>query len=75
MTLIKQEDLIQSVADSLQFLSIDGLYQAVGGEMRNAAAPQFTDHYFTGEYPTTLTDLLGRGKTDPKTISLMREAS
>jgi len=62
-------------ADSLQFLSIDGLYTAVGGEKRNAQAPQFTDHYFTGEYPTTLTDLMGRGKSDPKTISLMREAS
>ena len=62
-------------ADSLQFLSIDGLYQAVGGEVRNNLAPQFTDHYFTGDYPTTLTDLTGRGKTDPKTLSLMREAS
>jgi amidophosphoribosyltransferase len=62
-------------ADSLKFLSIDGLYRAVGGEPRNAAAPQFTDHYFTGDYPTTLTDLTGRGKSDPKTISLMREAS
>jgi len=62
-------------ADSLQFLSIDGLYRAVGGEARNPKAPQFTDHYFTGEYPTTLTDLLGRGKSDPKTLSLMREAS
>jgi len=62
-------------ADSLQFLSIDGLYRAVGGEARNAKAPQFTDHYFTGEYPTTLTDLTGRGKSDPKTLSLMREAS
>ncbi len=46
-------------ADSLQFLSIDGLYRAVGGEMRNNAAPQFTDHYFTGDYPTSLTDLDG----------------
>jgi amidophosphoribosyltransferase len=62
-------------ADSLQFLSIDGLYQAVGGEKRNNLAPQFTDHYFTGDYPTTLTDLTGRGKSDPKTLSLMREAS
>ncbi|MEQ1771742.1 MAG: amidophosphoribosyltransferase [Devosia sp.] len=62
-------------ADSLQFLSIDGLYQAVGGEKRNNLGPQFTDHYFTGDYPTTLTDLEGRGKSDPKTISLMREAS
>jgi len=62
-------------ADSLGFLSIDGLYEAVGGEKRNSAAPQFTDHYFTGDYPTTLTDLMGRGKSSPKTLSLMREAS
>ncbi|MBB6483268.1 amidophosphoribosyltransferase [Rhizobium lusitanum] len=43
-------------ADSLQFLSIDGLYRAVGGEPRNNAQPQFTDHYFTGDYPTRLLD-------------------
>ena len=61
-------------ADSLQFLSIDGLYDAVGGEPRNHAAPQFTDHYFTGDYPTPLTDLKGRSKSEPKTISLLREA-
>jgi len=62
-------------ADSLQFLSIDGLYDAVGGVKRNPLAPQFTDHYFTGEYPTRLTDLTGRGTSDPKTLSLMKEAS
>jgi amidophosphoribosyltransferase len=62
-------------ADSLAFLSIDGLYDAVGGVKRNPLAPQFTDHYFTGDYPTRLTDLTGRGKSDPKTISLMKEAS
>ncbi|OLP58563.1 amidophosphoribosyltransferase [Xaviernesmea oryzae] len=43
-------------ADSLEFLSIDGLYRAVGGEARNAESPQFTDHYFTGDYPTRLLD-------------------
>lgn len=43
-------------ADSLNFLSIDGLYQAVGGEKRNPNQPQFTDHYFTGDYPTRLAD-------------------
>jgi len=61
-------------ADSLQFLSIDGLYTAVGGEKRDPQAPQFTDHYFTGDYPTQLTDLNGRGKNEPKQISLLREA-
>jgi amidophosphoribosyltransferase len=46
-------------ADSLAFLSIDGLYRAVGGETRNNARPQFTDHYFTGDYPTRLLDKNG----------------
>ncbi|KQQ58704.1 amidophosphoribosyltransferase [Rhizobium sp. Leaf311] len=45
--------------DSLAFLSINGLYQAVGGVDRNPARPQFTDHYFTGEYPTRLLDKNG----------------
>jgi len=43
-------------SDSLAFLSLDGLYRAVGGSPRNADNPQFTDHYFTGCYPTSLTD-------------------
>lgn len=44
-------------ADSLAFISIDGLYQAVGQEPRNASCPQFCDACFTGDYPTSLTDL------------------
>ena len=43
-------------ADSLAFISIDGLYRAVGEEGRNAAHPQRCDACFTGDYPTTLTD-------------------
>jgi amidophosphoribosyltransferase len=42
--------------DSMGFLSVDGLYWATGGEARNPADPQFTDHYFTGDYPTRLLD-------------------
>ncbi len=38
-------------ADSLKFLSIDGMYSALCGQNRNKLYPQFTDHYFTGEYP------------------------
>lgn len=44
-------------ADSLAFLSVDGIYRALGQEGRNNEAPQFTDHCFTGDYPTPLTDL------------------
>ncbi len=39
-------------ADSLAFVSIDGLYRAVGEAGRNAACPQFCDACFIGEYPT-----------------------
>ena len=38
-------------ATSLRFLSIDGLYNALLGEKRNSNYPQFSDHYFTGDYP------------------------
>ncbi|WP_299328546.1 amidophosphoribosyltransferase [Parasphingopyxis sp.] len=43
-------------ADSLAFISIDGLYRAVGETGRNDEHPQRCDACFTGEYPTTLTD-------------------
>lgn len=44
-------------ADSLGFLSLDGLYKAMGfPNGRNNENPQFTDHCFTGEYPTDLKD-------------------
>ncbi len=43
-------------ADSLKFLSIDGMYKALCGQPRNKLYPQYTDHYFTGEYPIEPTD-------------------
>ena len=43
-------------ADSLAFLSVDGLYKAMGKGPRDDAAPAFTDHCFTGDYPTRLVD-------------------
>ena len=42
--------------DSLGFLSVDGLYSAMGEKKRDAANPQYTDHAFTGDYPTPLLD-------------------
>ena len=38
-------------AKSLKFLSLEGLYKALINEKRNNSYPQFSDHYFTGEYP------------------------
>ena len=43
-------------ADSLAFVSIDGLYRALGEDGRDEAAPQHCDACFTGDYPTRLTD-------------------
>jgi amidophosphoribosyltransferase len=43
-------------ADSLAFISIDGLYRALGVAGRDSGTPQYCDACFTGEYPTTLTD-------------------
>jgi len=58
--------------DTLAFLSVDGIYKAVGFEGRDPVRPQFTDHCFTGDYPTPLTDLNGeRGK---QKLALLAEA-
>ena len=43
-------------ADSLAFVSIDGLYRAIGEDGRDEAEPQQCDACFTGDYPTSLTD-------------------
>lgn len=43
-------------ADSLAFVSIDGLYRAVGEDGRRKGCPQYCDACFTGDYPTALTD-------------------
>ena len=43
-------------ADSLAFVSLDGMYRAVSGLGRNNASPQFCDACFSGDYPIPLTD-------------------
>ena len=55
-------------ADSLAFVSIDGLYRAVGLAERDNACPQYCDACFTGDYPTSLTDL-NRREDDAKQLS------
>ena len=49
-------------AKSLKFLSINGLYRAIGFDKRNETYPQLTDHYFTGDYPIKPVDELGDSK-------------
>ena len=58
-------------ADSLGFLSLDGLYKAMGfPNGRNNENPQFTDHCFTGEYPIEPLDANDKGFKDEQ-LSLM----
>ena len=48
--------------DSLRFISLDGLYRAVGeAEGRDAAQPQYCDACFSGEYPVEPADMIERG--------------
>ncbi|HEX9906585.1 MAG TPA: amidophosphoribosyltransferase [Propylenella sp.] len=54
MSIDEMRDFIR--VDSLAFLSIDGLYRAVGQAKRDNVAPQYCDACFTGDYPTRLTD-------------------
>ena len=44
-------------AKTLKFLSIEGLYKAMGYNKRNSSYPQFTDHCFTGDYPIKPIDI------------------
>ena len=61
-------------ADSLAFLSIDGMYRAMGEPGRDPANPKFSDHCFTGAYPTHLTDQT-QVEPQPRQLSLLAEAS
>ena len=60
-------------AKSLDFLSIEGMYKAMGFEKRDKDYPQLTDHYFTGEYPVKPIDELGDDKITQ--LSLLSAAS
>ena len=66
------EEMRDSIgATSLFFLSLDGTYKAMGQDKRDNANPQFTDHCFTGEYPTQLLD--HEQGTTSKQYSLLTE--
>jgi amidophosphoribosyltransferase len=63
--------------DSLGFLSVDGLYWAMDAGPRDPACPQFTDHYFTGDYPTRLLDremAQGLGEPVDRQLSFLIDA-
>ena len=56
--------------DSLDFISIDGLYRALGREGRDAAAPHYCDACFTGDYPIPLADQIDN---ESRQLSLLAE--
>lgn len=48
--------------DSLRFISLDGLYRAVGETSgRDSKCPQYCDACFSGEYPVTPSDMINKG--------------
>ena len=55
--------------DSLGFLSIDGLYRAVGEARRDNDQPQYCDACFTAQYPTRLLD--HEGADNVRTLSVL----
>jgi amidophosphoribosyltransferase len=59
--------------ETLGFLSIEGLYWAMGENGRNAESPQFTDHAFTGDYPTPLLDHASDRAAKDFQLSLLAE--
>lgn len=60
-------------ADSLAFVSMDGLYRAMGEKGRNEATPQYCDACFSGSYPIELTDISGGSKDGQ--LSLLAEVA
>ena len=61
---MSEEEMRQHLqVDSLRFISLDGLYRAVGeAEGRNTACPQYCDACFSGDYPVKPTDVVNAGK-------------
>ena len=69
MSLDEMRDLIK--VDSLAYVSLDGLYRAVGESARDNQKPQYCDACFSGDYPTKLTDHEDGGSAQ---LSLLSEA-
>ena len=58
-------------ADSLAFISLDGLYRALGKSGRDAAKPYYCDACFTGDYPVALPDF---NDNEGRQLSLLTES-
>ncbi|WP_193555873.1 amidophosphoribosyltransferase [Marimonas lutisalis] len=60
---MSEEEMREHLAvDSLKFISLDGLYRAVGEAAgRDADSPQYCDACFSGEYPVAPSDMIEKG--------------
>ena len=66
------EEMVRELkVDSLGFLSVPGLYTAIGEPQRNPMQPQFSDHCFTGCYPTRLVDHMRDESSKERQLSLL----
>ncbi|MEM1286805.1 MAG: amidophosphoribosyltransferase [Pseudomonadota bacterium] len=68
--LSEQEIAATIGVDSLAFITIDGLYRALGEAKRNNDIPQFCDACFTGDYPTALTDRDQNQTSHPRLVEI-----
>jgi amidophosphoribosyltransferase len=57
--------------DSLAYISIDGLYRALGKPDRDPARPHYCDACFTGDYPIALPD---QADNSERQLSLLAES-
>ena len=61
-TMTEEEMRVHLNVDSLKFISLDGLYRAVGeAKGRNNKCPQYCDACFSGEYPVKPSDQIDNG--------------
>ena len=61
-TMSEEEMRVHLGVDSLKFISLDGLYRAVGeAKGRNQKSPQYCDACFSGEYPVEPSDQIRKG--------------
>jgi amidophosphoribosyltransferase len=66
------EEMAEQIgADSLAFISIDGLYRALGKPGRDPARPHYCDACFTGDYPIALPD---QADNSERQLSLLAES-
>ena len=69
-----EEMIAELEVDSLGFLSVEGLYKAIGDIKRDTMLPQFADHCFTGAYPTPLVDHQHHEADKERQLSLLDDA-